>query len=236
MPQNDALVHDGVELGEDATLGAWVILGEPPRGSRAGELATRIGPGAVIRSHTVIYAGNAIGARFNTGHGVLVREMNTIGDDVSIGSHSIVEHHVRIGHRVRIHSLAFVPEFSVLEDDVWIGPNVIVTNALHPRCPEVKNCLKGATIRKGAKIGANATLAPDIVIGVMAVVGAGAVVTKDVPPGAVVAGNPARVIKDIDALRCPYELIGSPYGTRDQLQEVFASRETIEPTRRPSRV
>jgi acetyltransferase-like isoleucine patch superfamily enzyme len=72
--------------------------------------------------------------------------------------------------------------------------------------------MKGATLRRGAKIGANATLMPDIVIGEYALVGAGAVVVRDVPPGAVVAGNPARIVKDVTALTCPYDLIESPYG------------------------
>lgn len=232
---SEATVYAGVDLGTGSELGLWVIVGEPPRGTEVGQLPTKIGPNALIRSHTVIYAGNSIGARLNTGHGVLVREMNTIGDDVSIGSHTIVEHHVTIGNRVRIHSLAFIPEYSVLEDDVWIGPNVIITNALHPRCPEVKKCLKGATVKRGAKIGANATVSPDIIIGTMALIGAGAVVTKDVPPGAVVAGNPARVMKDIDALTCPYDLIGTPYGTREELREVFAARETAVRAGRTSR-
>lgn len=210
-------IYPGVELGENYQFGLWVIVGEPPQGQPPGGLTTRIGPGANIRSHSVIYAGNVIGQNFNTGHGVLVRELNTIGDDVSIGSHSVIEHHVTIGQRVRIHSQAFIPEFSVLEDEAWIGPNVVFTNALHPRCPQAKTCLKGPRIRRGAKIGANATLAPDIEIGEMALVGAGSVVTKDVPAGAVVAGNPARVLKGIEALTCPYDLIESPYGNAEQL-------------------
>ncbi len=202
----------GVELGERARVDDFVILGQPPRGRAPGDLPTVIGAEAVIRSHTVIYAGNRIGDRFQTGHGVIVRECNVIGDDVSIGTGTVVEHHVIIGNGVRIHSQAFIPEYSVLEDGCWIGPNVVLTNALHPLCPKAKECLKGATIRRGAKIGANATLLPDIVIGEGALVGAGAVVTRDVPPYSVVIGNPASVVRRIDELICPYELIEQPYG------------------------
>ena len=205
--------HPNVSLGDGAEIGWYVILGEPAAGQQPGERATVIGPRARIRSHTVIYAGNRIGAGFQTGHGALIREDNEIGNDVSVGSHTVVEHHVRIGQRVRIHSQAFIPEFSVLEDDAWVGPNVVFTNALHPRCPAVKQCMKGPTLRRGAKIGANATLMPDIVIGEGALVGAGAVVVRDVPPGVVVAGNPAQVIKEVSALTCPYDLIATPYGS-----------------------
>lgn len=204
-------LHPNVELGQPCTIGDWVIIGEPPRKKEPGEVPTVIGPGAVIRSHTVIYAGNRIGAHFQTGHGALIREDNEIGDDVSIGSHSIVEHHVWIGNGVRIHSAVFVPEFSRLEDGCWLGPNVVVTNALHPLCPSVKECLKGATVRRGAKVGAGAILLPGVTIGEMALVGAGAVVTADVPAGAVVVGSPARYVKDVSELACPYGLEEHPY-------------------------
>lgn len=204
-------VYANVELGEDAQVGVFVVLGQPPRGRRDGELRTIIGARAVIRSHTVIYAGNVIGDEFATGHGVMIREENRIGRGVSIGTHSIVEHHVTIGDGVRIHSQAFIPEYSVLEDGCWIGPNVVFTNARHPLCPKAKECLKGPTIRRGAKIGANATLLPDISVGESALVGAGSVVIQDVPDRTVVAGNPARVIKHISELDCCYDLIEHPY-------------------------
>jgi acetyltransferase-like isoleucine patch superfamily enzyme len=148
----------------------------------------------------VIYAGNRIGARFQTGHSVLIRELNEIGDDVSVGSHSIVEHHVRIGNRVRIHSNVFIPEFSILEDDAWIGPNVVVTNALYPGSPSAKSDLRGAHVMRKARVGANATLLPGVTIGRDALIGAGAVVVRDVPDGKVVVGNPARIIKDLREL------------------------------------
>jgi acetyltransferase-like isoleucine patch superfamily enzyme len=196
----NAQIAPNVFFADDAQFGAFVIIGEPPRGKISGELETRIGARALIRSHTVIYAGNRIGDDFQTGHGVLIREENEIGDDVSIGSHSIVEHHVKIGDKVRLHSNVFVPEFSILEDGCWLGPNVVVTNARYPQSRSVQENLRGAHIKRGAKIGANATLLPGVVIGENALVGAGAVVTQDVPDGAVVVGNPARVIKMLDAI------------------------------------
>jgi len=193
-------LYPNVKLGRNARIGAFVVIGVPPRGKKAGELPTIIGDNAVIRSHTVIYAGNVIGDNFQTGHAAIIREENEIGDDVSIGTHSVVEHHVKIGHRVRIHSQAFIPEYSILEDECWIGPNVVFTNALYPASPQAKAHLKGPLIKKRAKIGANATLLPGIVVGENALVGAGAVVVGDVPPNKVVAGNPARVIKDISEI------------------------------------
>lgn len=192
-----AIVYPNVTLGEGATLGPFVVIGEPPRGRAAGGLVTIIGPGAVIRSHAVIYAGNVIGARFQAGHGVLVREENRIGDDVSIGSHSVVEHHVVLADRVRIHSNAFIPEFSLLDEGAWVGPGVIFTNAPYPLSPSAKANLRGPHLLVGAKIGAGAVLLPGVTIGRDALVGAGAVVTHDVPDYAIVAGNPARVMGDV---------------------------------------
>ena len=195
-------VYKGVELGEGSIIEEFCILGIPPRGKNDGAIKTVIGKGAHVRSHTVIYAGNIIGENFQTGNKVNIRELNDIGDNVSIGTLSVIEHHVKIGNRVRIHSQAFVPEFSILEDDTWLGPNVVLTNAKYPLSPGVKNDLKGPTIKRGAKIGANSTILPGVTIGAYSLVGAGSVVVKDVPEKSVVAGNPARVINSISAL--PY--------------------------------
>lgn len=195
-------IYAGVEVGEDCVVEDYCILGVPPRGNEAGELVTVIGIGSHIRSHGVIYAGNRIGRNFQTGNKVNIRELNEIGDDVSIGTLSVVEHHVKIGNHVRIHTQVFVPEYSVLEDYAWLGPNVVLTNAKYPVSPGVKDSLKGPTIMVGAKIGANSTLLPGVVIGRNALVGAGSVVVRDVPDNAVVVGNPARIIKQIKDL--PY--------------------------------
>lgn len=210
-----ARILDDVFFSGDVTVGDYAVVGEPPANT-TDIPATVIAEGAYIRSHTVIYAGVRAGAAFQTGHGALIREHTTIGDNVSVGSHSIIEHHVTIGHRVRIHSAAFVPEYCVLEDDCWIGPRVVLTNAPHPRCVNLPNCLAGVTVKRGAKIGANATILPGVVIGENALVGAGAVVTKDVMAGAVVAGNPAQQRQTIYELVCNYDGVTHPYEAKQK--------------------
>jgi acetyltransferase-like isoleucine patch superfamily enzyme len=190
-----------VQLGDGTTLDDFVILGRAPKGAQAGSLSLDIGPGSVIRSHSVLYAGSSIGSRFQCGHGALIREQCRIGEDCSVGSGTVLEFLVTLGNRVRIHSNCFVPEHSVLEDDCWIGPNVVITNAKFPQTPRTKELLAGVRICRGAKIGANSTLLPGITIGANALVGAGSVVTRDVPEGSVVAGNPAHLLCKTSELR-----------------------------------
>ena len=176
------------------------MLGEPAKGRRPGQDPLIIGPNGVIRSHTIIYAGSRIGARLQTGHSVLIREKTSIGDDCSIGTGSVVEFAVVIGDRVRLHSQCFVPEYSVLEDDCWLGPRVVLTNARFPTSRRAKHTLEGVRICHLARIGANATLLPGVVIGEGALVGAGAVVTRDVAQDTVVVGNPARPLGRVSEL------------------------------------
>jgi acetyltransferase-like isoleucine patch superfamily enzyme len=193
-----SVVYRNVEIGEGSVVEEFCIIGKPPAGKADGELRTVIGPGAVIRSHTVIYAGNEIGPGFSTGHHACIRESNRIGAKVSIGTLACVEHHVEIGDGVRIHSQAFVPEYTVLEDGSWIGPKATFTNARYPRSAKAKERLLGPRVGKDAKVGANATILPGVKIGARALVGAGSVLVKDVPEGKIVVGNPARVIGDVD--------------------------------------
>jgi len=204
-------IHKNVKIGKNARIGDFVIIGLPPKGIRDGEIETIIGDNAFIRSHTVIYAGNIIADNFQAGHNAMIRETNVIGNDVSIGTASVVEHHCKIGDNTRIHSQAFVCEYSIMEEGCWVGPCAVLSNTLHPLCPKAKDCLKGPTLKKGVKIGANATILPDLIIGENSLIGAGAVVVKDVQKDSVVAGSPARVIKDIKSLECRYKLMDKPY-------------------------
>ncbi|HUM00968.1 MAG TPA: acyltransferase [Thermoanaerobaculia bacterium] len=195
---SEAIVHPNVRWLGDYELGDFVIVGLVPEGLSADEATTVIGAGAFIRSHSVLYAGSVIGKRFRTGHGALVREGCRIGDDVSVGTGSGVGHHVSIGHGVRIHSRTSVAEFTVLEDECWLGPNVVLANARYPRSPGVKDRLESPIVERGARLGASVTVLPGVRIGAGSLVGAGSVVTRDVPPGVVVAGNPARFLKPVE--------------------------------------
>lgn len=195
-----AKIHPNVKLGKNVTIGDYVIIGEPVRTKDGKVLTTKIGDGAVIRSHTVIYAGNVIGKNFQTGHGVLVRESNKIGNNVSVGSSSTIEHHVAIGNGVRIHSNAFIPEFSHLKKGCWIGPGVVLTNASYPLSARAKTELRGPVIGEGAKIGGNSSLLPGVVIGNNTLVGAGSVVVGNLSKNKVAIGNPAREIKNMKQL------------------------------------
>jgi len=194
-------IFKNVKIGKNCKIGEFVIIGEPPRGVAEGKLETIIGDNAIVRSHTVIYAGNKIGKNFQTGHGVLIREENEIGNNVSVGSHSVVEHRVRIADNCRIHSNAFIPEFSELQEGAWIGPNVVLTNAKYPKSRDAKKNLIGPIVCRNAKIGANSTILPGVVIGEGALVGAGSVVAKDVEKESIVVGTSAKKVG----------LVGTPY-------------------------
>jgi len=203
-------IFENVQLGEGVTVHPGVILGMPPRGREPGELPLIIGPGAVIRPFTTIYAGTTIGANLNTGQGASIREDNVLGDGCSVGTNAVLEHGNRIGHRTRIHSGCFL-ELVTLGDDVFLAPNVVFTDDPHPMCPRYEDCKGGATVEDLVKIGANSTILPGVRIGRNALVAAGAVVTVDVPPDMVVAGSPARVVKRIDELRCEPGFFERPY-------------------------
>ncbi|WP_368205990.1 acyltransferase [Aeromonas sp. s5] len=118
-----------------------------------------------------------------------------IGKNCNICAHTLVESDVVIGDRVTIKSGVYIWDGVTIEDDVFIGPCVAFTNDRHPRSKIYPDEFSKMIIKNGASIGANATLLPGITIGRHAMVGAGAVVTKDVPDYAVVVGNPAKIIR-----------------------------------------
>jgi acetyltransferase-like isoleucine patch superfamily enzyme len=128
-----------------------------------------------------------------------------IGDDVKIGTFVEIQKGVKIGNRCKISSHTFICEGVTLEDEVFVGHNVAFTNDRYPRATNGNGqlqieadwaCIR-TLVKRGASIGSGATLLCGITIGENAMIGAGSVVTRDVPPDTVVAGNPARVVKSL---------------------------------------
>lgn len=206
-----------VQIGEGLQADAWVIIGE--RTGRPGIPAVgSLGPFARLRSGTILYAGSHIGAHFETGHFVIVREECQIGDDVSIWSQSVIDYGVRIGQQVQIHTGVYVAQYSTIEDEVFLAPGVKFANDPHPVCTK---CMRGPTIGRAARLGVGVIVGAGVTIGAGALVGAGSVVTRDVPAGMVVAGNPARPLYPVTELACPYGL--TPYEVlEDRYRDVRA--------------
>ena len=125
-----------------------------------------------------------------------VRERTEIGDESVVGRGASVENDVRVGSRVRMQTGSYVTAWSVVEDDVFIAPGAIFTNDPTAGRRSAGMELRGPVLRRGCRIGAGAVLLPGVEIGAEAFVGAGAVVTRDVPPGALVVGVPARVVSE----------------------------------------
>jgi acetyltransferase-like isoleucine patch superfamily enzyme len=157
-----------------------------------------LGPGTIVSTGAVVFAGTRVGARVIVGDQACVRERCVVGDDVVIGRGSLVENDTSIGALTKIQAHAYITAYSVLEEEVFIAPCVVTTNDnFMGRTERRHELIRGPTIRRGARVGGAAVLCPGVEIGEEAFVGAGAVVIRDVPPRAVVVGNPARQIREV---------------------------------------
>lgn len=185
-----------------------------------------LGPGAVLRSGTVLYAGSRFGARLQTGHHVIVREECRLGDDVSIWSNTVVDYGCRIGDRVKIHSNCYIAQYTEILDDAFLAPGVTVANDLYPGQAESARLMSGPLVGAKAQIGVNVTLLPFVRIGDGCLVGAGSVVTHDLPPDTVAFGNPARVRGRVaDLLAIDERVVPDPTSTA----RLRAGRRQVEP-------
>ena len=201
-----AIVHEGTVLGEGVKVLEHAVVGKQPTLSprstakREPLPPTVIGDGTVISTGAIVFAGTKVGARVILGDQSCVRERVTIGDDVVVGRGSLVENDTTIGALTKIQAGAYITAYSTLEEHVFVAPCVVTTNDnFMGRTERRHDLIKGPTIRRGARIGGGAILLPGIEVGEEAFVGAGAVVTKDVPARVVVVGSPARVLRDVPA-------------------------------------
>ena len=138
-----------------------------------------------------------------------------IGDEVKIGTFVEIQKGAKIGNRCKISSHTFICEGVILEDEVFVGHNVVFTNDRYPRATNDNGELQSEAdwtcistlVKRGASIGSGAVLLCGITVGENAMIGAGSVVTRDVPPDTIVAGNPARVIKSLNKAFTPAESV-----------------------------
>ena len=177
-------------------LDSGVMLAYPSARSDARGLV--LAPGARLRSGTVIYAGSVIDRGFQTGHNVVIREQNRIGRNVCIWTNTVVDYGCVIGDGVKIHCNCYIAQFTELQDGVFLAPGVTIANDLFPGNADSARAMVGPRIEVGAQIGVNVTILPYVTIGRGAIVGAGSVVTKDVPAGYIAYGNPAVPMRRID--------------------------------------
>ena len=199
-----AVVYPGTVLGRGVRVLEYAVVGKQPVLSPRSTAKREDLPPAVLREGTVIstgaivFAGARLGARVIVGDQACVRERVTLGDDVVVGRGTLIENDTVVGALTKIQAGSYITAYSTLEDNVFVAPCVVTTNDnFMGRTEQRHELIKGPTIRRGARIGGGATLCPGIEIGEEAFVGAGAVVIVDVPPRAVVVGNPARQIRDV---------------------------------------
>ena len=199
-----AIVFPGTILGDGCRILDYAVVGKQPTLSprsttKREELGpAELGPGTVVSTGAIVFAGSRIGARVILGDQSCVRERVVIGDDVVIGRGSLVENDTTIGALTKIQADAYITAYSTIEENVFIAPCVVTTNDnFMGRTEKRHGLIRGAAIRRGARIGGGAVLCPGIEIGEEAFVGAGAVVTKDVPARMLVVGNPARSLRTV---------------------------------------
>ena len=198
------VVHPGTVLGPGCEVQDGAVLGKPPKLARHSSAAAgvggaplELGPGAVVCCGAIVFAGARLGPGSIVGDQAYVRERARVGERTVIGRGTALDNDVEVGARVRVQTDVYLTAFSLVEDDVFVGPRAITTNddTMSRHGPD--DPLRGATLRRACRVGGGAVLVPGVEVGEEAFVAAGAVVTRNVPPRAVVMGVPARTVRRV---------------------------------------
>jgi UDP-2-acetamido-3-amino-2,3-dideoxy-glucuronate N-acetyltransferase len=201
------IIHPDTVIGNHVRIDDNTVIGKLPMKAALSAItreqslpACEIADDALIGALTVIYRGCKLGAR------VMVADLASIREDVEIGDYTIigrgvtVENKVRIGQRCKIETEAYITALSEIEDNCFVAPEVSFTNDnFLGRTKERFQFHKGVTLKRGARVGANATVLPGLCVGADALIAAGSVVTHDVPGRKIVCGSPARELRDVPA-------------------------------------
>ncbi len=201
------VIYDNVVIGDNTIIENTVTIGHPLGRYYSDEKydnpRTVIGKNCIVRTNSVVYCGVTFAEGVRTGTSAIIREFCTVGKKSIIGTMVQVENNTAIGAMTSIETGTHITAKAIIENDVFIGPHVVTTNDNKMLRPiDVQRgkttTLRGTHIKRGVRIGAQATFLPGIVIGKNGIVAAGAVVTKDVPDNAVMVGTPARHVKDVN--------------------------------------
>ena len=201
-----AVVRAGSRIGEHVRMDEGAVVGKRPM--RAARSVTtnaddalspaEIGPGTLVGAYAVVYAGCQIGRRVLVADGATVREDVRVGDETIVGRGVCVENGCRVGARCKLETNAYLAAFTTVEDDVFIAPGVLTSNdAFLARTEARKAAFGGPTIRRSARVGVGAVILPGREVAGEAVVGAGAVLTRDASAERVYVGVPARDVRGV---------------------------------------
>lgn len=200
------VIHGKAIIGSGVRIDDHAVIGKLPMSARRSKTtdATRelapalIGNNAIIGTAAIVYAGSSLGEGVLVADAAAIREDVVIGDYTIIGRNATVENRVKIGARCKIQAHVYICAYSEIGDDCFIAPCVATSNDNYAgRWKERTKFYKGATVMRGGRIAVNATILPGKVIGPDGLVGAGSVVTHDVPEGVIVCGNPARKLREV---------------------------------------
>jgi UDP-2-acetamido-3-amino-2,3-dideoxy-glucuronate N-acetyltransferase len=199
------VIHPGTRIGRGVRIDDGTVIGKKPMRSVRSALkestdlpAAQIGDECIIGTMAIIYRGSRIDDRVLVADLATIRENTRIGAETIIGRGTAVENHCTIGKRCKLETNAYITAYSCLEDDVFVAPGVVTSNDnFAGRSRERFRHFKGVTIKRGGRIGAQATVLPGRVIEEDGMAGAGSVVTRDVKARKVYVGNPARELKDV---------------------------------------
>jgi acetyltransferase-like isoleucine patch superfamily enzyme len=196
--EDDSVVGDGCVIEHNAVIGKRPRLARSSTAPRDAPPPARLGARVTICTGAVVYAGACLGEEAIVGDGAQVRERSVVGAGTVVGRASSIDNDVLIGDRVKVQTGVYLTAQSVVEDDVFVGPGVTTTNddTMFRHGPDHR--LQGVALRRACRVGGGVVLVPGVEVGEEAFVAAGAVVTRDVAPRTLVAGVPARVLREVD--------------------------------------